>query len=209
MTLFRASLIVAACGAAALALVLVKAPSGPRSLRTFDPDRLANLEMDMWQAYYRKQNLRLFRDLIVTLHEQYTFSWAGALTTGFYLARAASSFATLTTNYDRVIPDLEHAFTRVRMATDGTFDPAAVAKAELAWWVARRVPGRNSAEQVGRLIAEENALIFNAPLEAVLAPSVLRARAGKLRDDGGINADWTTVSDLLRDSYQQLHRAVN
>jgi hypothetical protein len=209
MTLFRASPIVAACGVAALALVLFKAPSGPRSLRAFDPDRLANLELDMWQAYYRKQNIRLFRDLIVTLHEQYKFSWAGALTTGFYLARAASSFATLTTNYDRVIPDLEHAFARVRMATAGTFEPAAVAKAELAWWVARRVPGHNSAEQVGRLIAEENALIFNAPLEAVLEPSVLRARAGKLRDDGGINADWTTVSDLLHDSYQQLHRAVN
>lgn len=209
MTLFRASLIVAACGVAALALVLFKAPSGPRSLRAFDPDRLANLELDMWQAYYRKQNIRLFRDLIVTLHEQYKFSWAGALTTGFYLARAASSFATLTTNYDRVIPDLEDAFARVRMATAGTFEPAAVAKAELAWWVGRRVPGHNSAEQVGRLIAEENALIFNAPLEAVLEPSVLRARAGKLRDDGGINADWTTVSDLLHDSYQQLHRAVN
>jgi hypothetical protein len=209
MTLFRASLIVAACGVAALALVLFKAPSGPRSLRTFDPDRLANLEVDMWQAYYRKQNIRLFRDLIVTLHEQYKFSWAGALTTGFYLARAAAAFATLTTNYDRVIPDLEQAFRRVRMATDGTFEPAAVAKAELAWWVARRVPGHNSAEQVGRLIAEENALIFNAPLEVVLEPSVRRARAGKLRDDGGINADWTTVSDLLHDSYQQLHRAVN
>src|SRR5262245_28956596 len=55
MTLFRASLIVAACGVAALALVLFKAPSGPRSLRAFDPDRLANLEVDMWQAYYRKQ----------------------------------------------------------------------------------------------------------------------------------------------------------
>src|SRR5262249_45074013 len=157
------------------------------SLRTFDPDRVASLEADMWQAYYRKQNIRLFRDLIVTLHEQYKFSWAGALTTGFYLARAATSFATLTTNYDRVIPDLEQAFARVRAATDGQFEPSAVAQAELAWWVARRIPGQNSAEQVGRLIAAENALIFNAPIEVVLEPSVLRARAGKLRDDGGIN----------------------
>jgi hypothetical protein len=163
----------------------------------------------MWQAYYRKENIRLFRDLIVTLHEQYKFSWAGALATGFYLARAAASFATMTANYDRVIPDLEQAFARVRTSTNGNFEPSAVAKAELAWWVARRIPEQNSPEQIGRLIAEENALIFNAPLELVLEPSVLRARAGKLRDEGGINADWTTVSNLLHQSYQKLHKAVN
>src|SRR5262249_31835777 len=61
MTVYRIGLIVAGCGVAALAFVLLKTPSGPRSLRTFDPDRLASLEVDMWQAYYRKQNVRLFR----------------------------------------------------------------------------------------------------------------------------------------------------
>ena len=29
-------------------------PPGPRSLRAFDPDRTAALELDMWQAYYAK-----------------------------------------------------------------------------------------------------------------------------------------------------------
>jgi hypothetical protein len=34
------------------------------------------------------------------------------------------------------------------------FDPRAVARAELAWWVARRTPGQDSPERIGRLMAE-------------------------------------------------------
>ena len=39
----------------------VAAPAGPRSLRVFDPDRTADLELDMWQAHYAKQKVRLLR----------------------------------------------------------------------------------------------------------------------------------------------------
>ena len=35
-----------------------------------------------------------------------------------------------------------------------------------------------------------------------------RARLGRLRDDGGANADWATVSELLRASYRSLRAAV-
>jgi hypothetical protein len=187
MTLGRLALVITIVAVAVLAVLFFRAPAGPRSLRTFEPNRLADLEVDMWQAYYRKENVRLFRDLLVTLHEQYNYSWAQATVTGFYLARAASSFATMTGDYDRAIPDLERAFARIRTWTNATFDPAAVARAELTWWVARRIPGQDSAEQVGRLIADENALIFDVPAARLLAPSVLRAQAGKLRDDGGLN----------------------
>jgi hypothetical protein len=51
--------------------------------------------------------------------------------------------------------------------------------------MARRAP-----EHVGALIADENALLYGVPRERVLAASVLRARAGRLRDEGGERADW-------------------
>lgn len=100
---------------AALVVVLLGAigyaacagPPGPRSLTAFDPDHIADLEVEMWQAYYRK---------------------------------------------DRQI--------------------------------------------------------FSVPSGRVLAASTLRARAGRLRDEGGEHADWTTVSRLLHDSYRELHTAV-
>jgi hypothetical protein len=186
----------------------VHTPPGPRSLRAFEPDRQAELEVEMWRAYYAKERLRLFRLLVISLREQNRYTWAKAIEAGFYLARPASRFAEMRADYDRVLPDLERAYTIAREWTGGGFDPRAVARAELAWWVARRVPGQNSPEQIGGLIADENALLFEVPRERVLEASLLRARAASLRDAGGANADWATVADLLRQSYRQLHAAV-
>jgi hypothetical protein len=209
MTILRALFAALLLAVAVGAFVLLKPPAGPRSLRVFEADRLADLEVGMWQAYYRKENVRLFRGLLLTLHEQYRYSWAQAGITGFYLARAAARFATMSSNYDTVLPDLERAYQRIGEWTGSRFDPAAVARAELAWWVARRIPGQDSPENVGRLIADENAQLFDVSSEQVMLASVLRARAGRLRDEGGEHADWTKVSELLHQSYRDLHAAVN
>lgn len=200
-------------GVLVLALVggylALRAPSGPRSLRVFDPDRTADLELDMWQAYYTKRNVRLFSDLVTLLHEQNRYSWARAAQAGLHLARAAARFGNLRGDYEsQVLPDLIDAYAIERDWLATTFDPVAVARAELAWWIARRVPGQDSAEHVGALIADENALLYGVPRDLVLGASTLRARAGKLRDDGGEHADWATVSDLLHQSYRALHAAV-
>ena len=186
-----------------------RTPAGPRSLRVFDADRLAALEIDMWQAYYRKEKVRLFRGLVVSLHEQNRYPWAKAAQVAFRLARAAATFGDATGDYERVLPDLEKAYTIQRDWLHAGFDPKAVAQAELTWWVARRMPGRNSAEQVGALIADENALLYEVPRERVLEAATLRARAGRLRDDGGDHADWQAVSALLAQSYRELHAALN
>jgi hypothetical protein len=188
--------------------IFIATPSGPRSLRAFDPDRTAELEVDMWQAYYLKENRRLFLDLVTMTHEQYRYPWGKALRASFHLARAAATFGNLRSDYEQVLPDLEKAYTIARDWTGAAFDPVAVARAELAWWVQRRVAGQNSPEQVGGLIADENALLYEVPRERVLEASVLRARAGRLRDDGGEKADWPEVSRLLVQSYRLLHAAV-
>jgi hypothetical protein len=207
---FRQTALVLAAAAltAAAYFIVVAAPPGPRSLRVFDPDRTAELEVDMWQAYYLEQNWRLFRSLVLLTHEQYRYPWARSVRAGFHLGRAAATFGTLQSDYEQVLPDLERAYTIARDWTDAGFDPAAVARAELAWWVARRVPGSDSVEQVGGLIADENALLYEVPRERVLQASILRAAAGKLRDQGGSQADWTEVSRLLHQSYKALHAAV-
>ena len=188
--------------------IFLATPEGPRSLRAFDPDRTAELELDMWQAYYAGRNVRLFTDLVTLNHDQYRYTWARAAHAGFHLARAASTFAKIRSDYDQVLPDLERAYSIAREWTNAGFDPESVARAELAWWVARRVPGQDSPEQVGALIADLNALLYAVPRERVLDASVLRARAGRLRDEGGERADWTEVGRLLRDSYRALHMAV-
>jgi hypothetical protein len=190
-----------------IALTFVPAP-GPRSLKVFDPDRVADLEVDMWQAYYNKERLRLFRGLVTLLREQNRYSWARAGQQAFYFARAAATFGDARSDYERVLPDLTRGYEVTRAWMGGQFDPAAVARAELAWWVARRTPVENEPANVGRLIAKVNAMVYGVPASKVLRASALRAEAGALRDKGGAQADWAAVSALLHSSYRELHRAV-
>jgi len=196
--------IAAAIVVAFVAALALTPPRGPRSLRVFQPARLADLEVRMWQAYYAKERVRLFSLLVTMLHEQYRYSWATAAIEGFHLARAAATFGDLKSGYDVVLPDLEAAYAKARSWTGATFDPAAVARAELAWWAARRVPGQNSAEHVGALIADEYALLYETTPSNVAAAAFLRAKAAALRDEQTAQPDWATIARLLRASYDEL-----
>jgi len=201
--LSRAAIVVAILAAFTLAFALTP-PRGPRSMREFDAARVADLEVRMWQAYYGKERARLFGLLVKLLHEQYHYSWATATVEGLHLARAAATFGDLKENYDVVLPDLETAYARLRSWTRGGFDPRAVARAELAWWVARRIPGQNSPEQVGRLIAEEYALLYETSRERVAEAALLRAEAAALRDAHATTPDWNAIARLLQQSYREL-----
>jgi hypothetical protein len=194
-------------GGAGYALTAV--PPGLRSLRQFDPDRLADLELRMWQAYYAKENVRLFGLLVTLLREQYRYPWWKAAEEGFHLARAAATFGNARSNYEAVLPDLEAAYSTARDWLDAGFEPAAVARSELAWWVARRIPGQNSVAQVGGLIADEYALLYEVPREAVVTSATLRAEAAAMRDAQASSPDWPAIARLLRSSYVALHAGVN
>ena len=203
----RAAIAVAILAAFALAFALTP-PRGPRSMREFDASRVADLEVRMWQAYYGKERARLFALLVRLLREQYRYSWATATVEGLHLARAAATFGDLEENYDVVLPDLETAYATLRSWTRAGFDPHAVAKAELAWWAARRIPGQNSPEQVGLLIAEEYALLYETSRERVAEAALLRAEAAALRDARATSPDWNAIARLLQRSYRELLLAV-
>jgi hypothetical protein len=200
----KRAFIAAAIVAAFLLAFAFTPPRGVRSLRRFDPDQLADLEVRMWQAYYAKERVRLFALLVTLLREQYHYSWADATREAYHLARAASTFSDLHSGYDRVLPDLEAAYTMARDWMGAHYDPHAVARGELAWWVARRIPGQNSPEQVGQLIADEYALLYETTLERVSRAALLRAEAGALRDVQAQQPDWDTIRRLLDASYRDL-----
>jgi hypothetical protein len=200
-----------AIGAGLLAFALAFAftpPSGPRSMREFNPARLADLELRMWKAYYAKDRARLFSLLVTMLREQYRYSWATATREAFHLARAAATFGDAKDHYEVVLPDLEAAYTMAKSWLDAGFDPRAVAQAELAWWVARRIPGQNSAEQVGQLIAQEYALLYETSAERVAPAALLRATAAKMRDEQAAQPDWDRIGRLLEQSYRELYAAL-
>lgn len=198
-----------ALGGVVLALaILVRAPGPDRSMRQFDPDRVADLEVDMWKAYYAKQRPRLVGLLILTLREQFHYSWLTAARAAFHLGRAATTFGDIRDNYERVLPDLEHGYEIARDWTGEAFDPATVARDELGWWVARRDPATAAPQMVGDRMTQLYADLYAIPRQRVTEAALLRAQAGDLRDRGGAGADWTAVAGLLQRSYRSLRAAI-
>jgi peptidoglycan/xylan/chitin deacetylase (PgdA/CDA1 family) len=204
-----------------LALLWTRPPPGPRSARLFDPDRLAELEVEMWQAYYRRQKTHLFATLVVALREQFRYPWSKATRAAYHLARAAARFAGSTGGYERVLPDLRAAYAIARGWTGAGFDVDEVARAELAWWVARRDSRTRQPENVGQLIAALYGKFYELPPGRVDEAGLLRARAADLRDRGAAAEeearqhgttppppDWAEVSRLLHASYRALHDAL-
>jgi hypothetical protein len=178
-------------------------PHGP------DPKAVAAAETRMWQAYYSADPFRLHRELTSLLEAQFALKPADAQGIAQSLAMAAYKFETSREGYEaNVLPDLERAFAELRRVTGGKFDARQAAQAELAWWVARRTPGSDSARQVGQGIGEVYAILYGHSKPEFIEAGVLRAEAGRIRDQGGAGCDWQQVESLLQRSYQTLIEAI-
>ena len=182
--------------------IMVERPS-------FDADKVAQAETRMWQAYYSGDKTQLGLQLIALLRNQHGLSLLEAKEIGELLASSAMKFRSANGDYESVaLPDLSKAYGLIKRATGAPFDPGRVARAELAWWVARRTQGQNSAEQVGKRIAELYALLYGRDRPAFEKAGLLRAQAAEVRDSGGKNSDWVYVEDLLRKSYRELKNGI-
>jgi hypothetical protein len=183
--------------------------------RDFDPDRLAQLELAMWQAYYRRQPLRLFRLLVRANREQASVSLLRALAAAFFLARAAVGFGRATDGYERYEPDIARAYVLLGV---GREHAAEVARRELRWWVVRREIGLSAGHAAGAAITALYATLYRVPEAVVAEAGALRGEAAEVRDRGAAHDSdgptgagrtyWPEVARLLRDSYQSLHTAV-
>ncbi len=185
--------------------------------RGFDPARLARLELRMWQAYYRRQPLRLLGLLVLANREQARASWPRAVLAAALLARGAVGFGRSTGDYDRFLPDIERGY-RV-LGLPASVERAEVARRELRWWVVRREIGLSSGEAAGAAIAALYAALYAVPEARVAEAGRLRGLAAEIRDRGATadpdgpagagRAYWPEVSRLLRDSYRSLRAALD
>ena len=185
--------------------------------REFDPARLARLELRMWQAYYRRQPVRLFGLLVLANSEQARAGWPRSVLSAVWLARGAVGFGRSTADYDRFLPDIERGYRA--LGVPATVDVAEVARRELRWWVVRREIGLSSGEAAGTAIAALYAALYRVPEASVADAGRLRGQAAEVRDrgasadpDGPVGAGrayWPEVGRLLRDSYRSLRAALD
>jgi len=172
----------------------------------FDPDKVALSETRMWKAYYSGSPVALGSELTRIIRSQFNLRAEQAKTISIPLFRASMMFDAVSGSYDvLVLPDLVVSYKRLKKLTSLSFNPRAAAKAELDWWVARRTPGMDSPEEVGRRIARLYLLLFGKKGKRHFdRAGYLRAKAAHVRDLGGARADWKIIETLLKESYRAL-----
>lgn len=171
--------------------------------------KIAAAETRMWRAYYAHDTRTMGLELIGLLRNQFGLTLQEALEVGEPLGRAAMAFGESDNDCEvRVLPHLETAYSALKRITKRSFDAQAVARAELDWWVARRTPGRDGAEEVGHRIAALYAVLYGSERDGFEEAGILRAEAAILRDKGGEDCDWEKVEKLLRQSYAVLLAAL-
>lgn len=172
----------------------------------FDADLVAAAEARMWRAYYGGNSERVGLELVTLMRTQFGLDSMQAAGIAMPLAEAAAKFQSATGNYEAAaLAPLRTAYLRLAQASGRDFDPDTAARAELAWWVARRTPGDDSAENVGDLIAELYAILYGKSDPHLARAGRLRAEAAHLRDTGGAQEQ---IEQLLRESYRHLAAAV-
>jgi hypothetical protein len=183
-------------------------------LNTFDADAIAWLETRMWEAYYAKQDARLFILLVRLVAQQFRLPWHRALRIALMLTRPAMHFARMRENYAAVIPDIAAAYRRLQAECGSSFDVDEVAARELQWWIVHRHPSEAGEEGLTDAIAALYAAVYRLPPSTVREAARLRAEAAMLCDEGrkreGVRDApyWLEVGDLLRRSYRSLRAAV-
>jgi len=171
--------------------------------------QVAAHEVAAWQAVRAKQDFAIYFSFVQMQRLQHHYTWFRALESAFYLSRATSTFQGLSTRYERVLPDLETLAGIEKSWRKASFDPTAVARAQLNWWVTRRMQNLNTTDQIAALIGEEFALRYPRAGGRSMDAAHLRAQAVKLLDDGGIDPDWRTITQLLTQSYRALGAATS
>lgn len=181
----------------------------PGFSRDFDPAVLAGAETRMWEAYYKGDKDSLGLELLTLMREQFGLSYKDAVQLTMVLGKATMRFHGQQSDYrNTVLPGLVEFYTQTKELGGGSWDPQEAAQAELDWWVARRTPGEDSAEQVGAKISHLYTVLYGASNPQIVQAGYIRAEAAALRDEGGLDADWGRIESMLVNSYTALRAGV-
>lgn len=185
--------------------------SRPRDIRKFDAVEIAQLETEMWKAYYAKDQLNLYWGLTRMLREQYGFSILKANSVAWQATRAAFVFkkGRSRSDYDLALPYLRSFYEAIRDASKESFDTDAAAKLELEWWIIHRQRETYTREDLDKALARLPAELYKVPAGDLMEHAHLRAEAMLVRDydseNGGVSeAEWNRINGLLKASWTAL-----
>ncbi|HEY0069104.1 MAG TPA: hypothetical protein VGE04_03960 [Chloroflexia bacterium] len=181
---------------------------------TFDPDRLAQLEVAGFRAYYDRKWLRCFWLITQLAHEQFHLSMPRALQAAYYITRASIAWAPV--DHDtRKVRLYIRKFYRLAAKHGKTFnfDPDVVARAEYVYWDEhRKLSGRPQDEKAPLIqsLTDLHSAIFQISPQAARPSAIERARCTDTVDEitghrsTDIEGDWQRAEEYLRDAYRSI-----
>lgn len=191
---------------------------GPWSanLRKFDPVATAQLETNMWRAYYDKKPLQLYWLLVKTLRTQNQMPFWQANLNAYRAARAAFVFkkGQKRSDYELAIPYLEDYFQALKSYGNLQNDPKEVAKLELEWWIVHRERKTYGEQALVDAIASTTGKIYGVDSNVVKDYATARTKAMIERDTqqeaGAVTeSDWQDIESKLTTAYTSLSKTLN
>jgi hypothetical protein len=142
-------------------------------LTAFDPDFMGQLECSTWRYYYEQRYFHLLHGLYRGIRHL-KFSPADSVRIAWKAGRAARLFKSSTSRQEAesVLPALIQYFRGILPGAPVQFSPQEAARAELAWWQARREAA--APEQYGLTIAHVATLVYGVDTEDIKRAALLR-----------------------------------
>lgn len=175
-----------------------------RSLRDFNPVKVAALDTAMWRAFYNHQFIRLATLLFRLFRTQFGSGRLRTFRIAYFSSRAAVVFR-IYGNRDRALAFLVKFFKEINEISRENFNPEKAASLELEWWFVHRDP-QNHPKDLARSLAETMAELYGVDPESLLDYGHARALAMHERD--GKTPNWDKIREYLNDSYRALKHSV-
>lgn len=184
-----------------------------KSLKKFNPDRVAAIEVRMWQAYYRHNFIQLFFLLAQLTRESFGVNYFASVQIAYYAATAAADFRLNKGNENsaRILQKLIKFMRAISTRSLESFDYQKAAEFELEWWFVDRYPERY---QITREQALANAMsaIYQVEPEKLTEYATCRAQAMVMQDKveklKGVEPDWDKMGRLLEQSFRALYKTI-
>ena len=169
-----------------------------KSIRTFDPARLAYFEKENWVAYYQKRWLRLLQVSVGMAKEAFGLTTWQALQAAYLVGRAEIAAAPFPDNdIARAEAYMRRFYGLVQHVHHETFNVDQAARLEVNWWVVhRRLFGQADNQPLVDALVDLYAATFRVPPERVHEAAYRRAEAMRY-SDRWVNESRASDSPLL------------
>ncbi len=174
------------------------------SLTDFDPARMAELQIQLWEQTEARSRTAMFFTLYEIFERQYRVPPIASAMMAFEISKARWMFelAPDPADQEKATEPLKTAFVHLKHATKLPFEPAVVAKMEVTTWTL--VADHSRRATLTAAVSEMLAVLYNRPTSEMLPAAKLFARAMKAADE----KNWTEARSLSSEAWLVLHRVV-